>query len=816
MKNSYFRAIVSYDPEYCQAGIRSYFLDILKEHNHFKSEIDNSPKNIFYNLVNQALSECFTDTPVFLSSIYNLGYIPEHILDIGKFMEIYNNFISGGMEGSCDDEQSGIYSSLLELVKGNTGLLDYIKETSHINIINESLKVFSTSFSLTETLRKTALSVSREMIDGHLAFYEDAFPFLVFFTEGGQIVQKTTSEIVPWERAKCADIMTMAKYTILTEDKKPYIRGIFDDNPSLLLDAIIFGNILLTEYLVELLEGEPVALFEKDELNKDALFYAVIYGDFDLAKKLIAKGAPLYELYESEGWVHCSILHIAAHNKRDDIVLYLLNEGNFPLEQKFDDGLSDLLDIAIHNNNVTLVKKILQIGKSYLFTNLDVENKIKQILSLGNIDMLNVFLNKFKTHIELFYRGDIYQYILGKDFSTKMLCPLLPILIFNESKIDNLLEYIVEKEESYLISVVLQDYSNRFLQPDNFKYSRKRKMLSIAIERGNINKVDFILNNEHLNITLSFYELFNLAIDAPNEAIIARLVEYFSAQEAPRGNLEAEMEGVSKSFYKSVLKELAESAIPHRVSDSSFLESFLENGLGYELVKLAFIVKEPKMIKLLRHNPEACKFFKEYFASSDFLKQENIEFFLNLDINIKAIDLNGRSLIFYAVLFKDVEKVTNLLDQGADIFHRDGRRKAPIDYAVQQGNLEITYKLLESYGSIDIDNRLDYQWRRGSSVLSNSIKAENIGASLLLINKCCSVEYIDIEDFFSKANSMFDFGEDITKDNFIETIRGYNPSSLYQKIISASIGSVVTDVAQVQRSGHSKGEDCTGGRAAGF
>lgn len=205
--------------------------------------------------------------------------------------------------------------------------------------------------------------------------------------------------------------------------------------------------------------------------------------------------------------------------------------------------------------------------------------------------------------------------------------------------------------------------------------------------------------------------------------------------------------------------------------------------------------KSPEEIKILIGETIVDR-FEQMFQSGDF--------------DFKAYGNRGVTVLHYAVLMNDQERVKLLIEQGADVNVADHLMQTPLQFATDNNYFEMTKFLVEHGADVNAKNN------NGGSVLFNAAATGNLELVEYLVNQeRCIIENSGVLHGAVKSGNLemvkwlIEHGADVSDFYLNDTVLGWTINNTNPDILHYFVEQVGVDVnASINRKIHYTALEC--------
>ena len=461
-----------------------------------------------------------------------------------------------------------------------------------------------------------------------------------------------------------------------------------DDGFAVLHSAVLAGNLELFQYLIEngsdvfsktqngrsclhiaaeqghlkicrmLLTNYNVAVHERDDEGLAVLHSAALGGDLALFQYLIKNGSDVFSKTKNGR----SCLHIAAEERHLRICRVLLQNYNFDVHERDDDGLAVLHNAAL-GGDLELFQYLIQNGSDVFSKTKDGRSCLHLAAEAGHLKICRVLLQNHNFDIHAI-DDDMFTVMLRAACSDDL--ELLEYLIQNGSDIfsktkhgGSCLHLAAESGHLKICKVLLQKYNFDIHATDDSSWT----VLHGAAWSGDLELLQYLIENgsDIFSETNDGRSCLHLAAKTGHLKICRALLENYNLDMYARDD---------SGLY-----------VLHHAAWSGDLELF------------QYLIEKGSDIFIKTKNNSSCLHFAAKVGSLKICKVVLQKY--NFDIN--ARDDGGLTILHSAAWSGDSELLQYLIEKGSDVFSKTKSGRSCLHIAAEEGHLKICRMLLTNY-----------------------------------------------------------------------------------------------------------------------
>ncbi len=561
-------------------------------------------------------------------------------------------------------------------------------------------------------------------------------PFLLKLIKYGLDTNKIPFNVIEDAEIEFLSVLLNNDYRLENDNAFNVIRTVIEYSDYPLLDLILKTGDSIN---LESDEGFPLLYYSMDEQDIDMIKYLLNSGadinwkdgngksllsyamsnyyDIEIIILLLENGIDI-NTDEKE-----KLLQDALLMGYDDITILLIDYDNINLNMLDDYGRT-LLEIAIKNKNMKLLKKLIknnininiqnEFGNTALHIAIKKKNLImvKELLSSGadidNSTMVSAFRTKdimiieelFKYQDKETNRGLIFDAIFYGDYEvvSTLIKYVDDLDIMNDKKETPLL-YAFEYNRPEIFKLLL---SNITTLDDNILFS----ILTKSVQKNNKEYIKTLIeNNIDINNLNNEQPPLYLAFEYDN----LDFFEYLLSIGADP-NLPSDYFGIPLISWVVMKSKIEFIQLLLKYNTDVMRKDTKGYNIGYTPIIYSMIQDNQKITELLLNNgANINQYIPKNFSSTKMTilmysikyNKTNSSVLLNRDLNLELKDNEGRTALFYAIEDNKLDLVDSLLKKGANPNSLDNNNNSPLILATYKTSLPIIKKLLSYNANIN-------------------------------------------------------------------------------------------------------------------
>ena len=486
-----------------------------------------------------------------------------------------------------------------------------------------------------------------------------------------------------------------------------------------------------------LLENYNFDVHERDDDGLAVLHSAALGGDLELFQYLIQNGSDVYSKTKNGR----SCLHIAAEEGHLRICRVLLENYNFDVHERDDDGLAVLHNAAL-GGDLELFQYLIQNGSDVYSKTKDGRSSLHLAAEKGHLKICRVLLQNYNFDIHerddsgwsALHHGawsfdlELFQYLIekGSDIFVKTRknrsCLHLAALVgdlricrvvLRNYNVDinarddygfTVLHSAAGSGDSELLQYLIENGSEVFSKTEN-----GRNCLHVAAEKGHLKICRMLLqsynfvNHERDDDGLT---VLHSAVLSGELELLQYLIEngsdVFSKTKDGRSCLHLAAEQGDLNICRMLLQNY--NFVIQEADDDGF--TVLHSAaLGGDLALLQYLIKNGSEVFSKTKDGRNCLHLAAEKGHLNICRA----LLENYNFDIHARDDDMFTVLLRATFSDNLELLEYLIDHGSDVFSKTTDGRSCLHLAAQNGHLEICKALLQKY-NFDIDATDDSSW----------------------------------------------------------------------------------------------------------
>ena len=410
-----------------------------------------------------------------------------------------------------------------------------------------------------------------------------------------------------------------------------------------------------------LLENYNFDVHERDDDGLAVLHSAALGGDLELFQYLIQNGSDVYSKTKNGR----SCLHIAAEEGHLRICRVLLENYNFDVHERDDDGLAVLHNAAL-GGDLELFQYLIQNGSDVYSKTKDGRSSLHLAAEKGHLKICRVLLQN--------YNFDIHE----RDDSG------WSALHHGAWSFDlELFQYLIEKGSDIFV-----------------KTRKNRSCLHLAALVGDLRICRVVLRNYNVDINARDdygFTVLHSAAGSGHSELLQYLIEngseVFSKTENGRNCLHVAAEKGHLKICRMLLQSY--NFVNHERDDDGLtvLHSAVLSG---ELELLQYLIENGSDVFSKTKDGRSCLHLAAEQGDLNICRM----LLQNYNFVIQEADDDGLTVLHSAVLSGELELLQYLIENGSDVFSKTKDGRSCLHLAAEQGDLNICRMLLQNYNFV--------------------------------------------------------------------------------------------------------------------
>ncbi|OUM60941.1 hypothetical protein PIROE2DRAFT_13193 [Piromyces sp. E2] len=560
-------------------------------------------------------------------------------------------------------------------------------------------------------------------------------------------------------------------------------------NIKYVLNKGFYLNNFTNEFIIDLIEKEKTDFLEiiLQSIKYDNNFFLELLNIYK--NKNILTDKQLYNIIkkEKEKVIITDALYQKAIEKKNNALLRILFENDSSKDSIILKRIIkyNLLEVAVKSNCYNFVKKVLCFDT---FNNkcMNYESIFQEAIANSDIEISKLLITSFiKDSIKEMNNSSVEM--SNKNYISKLINLVLNIVI----KFDNLtlVKYIIELETyKDSIDINLKDINDEYPIVTAF-YLDNVDIFRYLLEQG----ADCNTKND------CGISLLLLAIHNNKGVMLEQLIEHHvNINEIDVNGVSPILKAInqnSSEIVESLIDYANEYHIPIDINKKDnygqypLIKAINQNNFDivFSIINYGYENKIDMNVKSINGDTPLTLSYK--------LNRYDIFNYLVKFLDVNQIDSEGKSVLFYAIINKDVNSVRNLINAGANINLKDTSNNSIIDYAIDKklinkfiekgsninlvdddGNSPLIYAIQNNYISIveilfNSGTNVDIKNKEGNTALNYAFNSKN----KQIINYLYDKGY----DVYNITNNVISF-------ELMKTIIANNNNELFERIIKSN------------------------------